>query len=92
MARSVARRGDRTAAPLRCIPELERRSFSSHAGSREASVRARRGRQPQRRSNVYLCEQDAQRALEDCLRDEPQWRDVLYVEEVEFADASLSVN
>jgi hypothetical protein len=23
---------------------------------------------------VYLCEDDAQRALEDCLRDEPQWR------------------
>jgi hypothetical protein len=24
--------------------------------------------------DVYLCEQDAQRALEDCLRDEPEWR------------------
>jgi hypothetical protein len=24
--------------------------------------------------DVYLCEQDAQRALEDCLHDEPQWR------------------
>jgi hypothetical protein len=34
--------------------------------------------------DVYLCEQDAQRALEDCLRDEPQWRDVSYVEEITF--------
>jgi hypothetical protein len=24
--------------------------------------------------DVYLCEDDAQRAVEDCLRDEPQWR------------------
>lgn len=24
--------------------------------------------------DVYLAEEDAQRALEDCLRDEPQWR------------------
>jgi hypothetical protein len=23
--------------------------------------------------DVYLCEHDAQRALEDCLRDEPHW-------------------
>jgi hypothetical protein len=26
--------------------------------------------------DVYLAEEDAQRALEDCLRDEPQWRKV----------------
>jgi len=31
--------------------------------------------------DVYLCEQDAQRALEECLRDEPHWRDLLYVGE-----------
>lgn len=24
--------------------------------------------------DVYLCEEDAKRALDDCLRDEPQWR------------------
>jgi hypothetical protein len=42
--------------------------------------------------DVYLCEQDAQRALEDCQRDEPQWRDVLCVEEVELSGASLSAN
>src|SRR5256885_15734495 len=35
--------------------------------------------------DVYLCEQDAQRALEDCLRDEPDWRGLLPVQEIEFA-------
>jgi hypothetical protein len=29
--------------------------------------------------DVYLREQDAQRALEDCLRDEPDWRGLLRV-------------
>jgi len=38
--------------------------------------------------DVYLCEEDAQRALEDCLRDEPQWHDVLYVEGIEFSGVS----
>ncbi len=33
--------------------------------------------------DVFLCEQDTQRALEDCLRDEPEWRGLLSVEEVE---------
>ena len=42
--------------------------------------------------DVYLCEEDAQRALEDCLRDEPQWRGLLRVEEVELSGASLSAN
>jgi hypothetical protein len=32
--------------------------------------------------DVYLCE-DAQRALEDCLRDEPEWRGFLRVETVD---------
>jgi hypothetical protein len=41
--------------------------------------------------DVYLCEQDAQRALEDCLRDEPQWCGLLSVTEVELsADTSLN--
>jgi hypothetical protein len=35
--------------------------------------------------DVYLCEQDAQYALEDCLRDEPEWRGLLRVEAIEFA-------
>jgi hypothetical protein len=42
--------------------------------------------------DVYLCEEDAQRALEDCLRDEPQRRDVLYIEEIELAGANSSAN
>jgi hypothetical protein len=33
--------------------------------------------------DVYLCEQDAQRALEDCLRDEPEWRGLLRDETVD---------
>jgi hypothetical protein len=33
--------------------------------------------------DVYLCEEDAQRALEECLRDEPDWRGLLSVEEIE---------
>jgi hypothetical protein len=41
--------------------------------------------------DVYLCEQDAQRALEDCLRDEPQWCGLLHVAEVELS-AETSLN
>ncbi len=41
--------------------------------------------------DVYLCEEDAQRALEDCLRDEPQWAGLLRVEEIE-PDVKLSPN
>jgi hypothetical protein len=43
--------------------------------------------------DVFLAEADAQRALEDCLRDEPQWRGPLHVEEIELSDApSVSLN
>jgi hypothetical protein len=42
--------------------------------------------------DVYLREQDAQRALEDCLPDESEWRGMLRVEEIEFSGASLSKN
>ena len=42
--------------------------------------------------DVYLCEQDAQRALEDCLRDEPQWRGLLGVEEVVLSADKTSLN
>jgi hypothetical protein len=34
--------------------------------------------------DVFLCEEDAQRALADCLKDEPEWRSLLRVEEVEL--------
>lgn len=42
--------------------------------------------------DVYLAEEDAQRALEDCLRDEPQWRGRLWVEEVELDPREQSLN
>jgi hypothetical protein len=41
---------------------------------------------------VYLCEQDAQRALQECVRDEPQWQGPLRIEEVELSGASVSAN
>jgi hypothetical protein len=42
--------------------------------------------------DVYLCEQDAQRALEDCLRDEPDRRGLLRVETVELDHEHTSPN
>jgi len=69
-----------------------------------AGARRERGRPGVRRSaafveagdpeaiDVYLCEQDAQRALDDCSEMSHKWRGLLRVEEVEFAGASLSEN
>jgi len=34
--------------------------------------------------DVFLCEEDAHRALDDCLRDEPDWHGLLRVEEIEL--------
>lgn len=42
--------------------------------------------------DVYLCEDDAQRALEDCLRDEPQCRGIFEVTEVELDHEHTSLN
>lgn len=42
--------------------------------------------------DVYLAEEDAQRALEDCLRDEPEWRGLLRVEAVELDERKVSLN
>lgn len=42
--------------------------------------------------DVYLAEEDAQRALEDCLRDEPQCRGLLHVEAVELDEREVSLN
>jgi hypothetical protein len=42
--------------------------------------------------DVFLAEADAQRALEDCLRDEPDWRGRLEVTEVEFDHEHTSLN
>jgi hypothetical protein len=33
--------------------------------------------------DLFLREEDAERALQECLRDEPQWADLLSVEPVE---------
>jgi hypothetical protein len=41
--------------------------------------------------DVYLAEDEAQRALEDCLRDEPEWRGLLRVEPIDF-ETSASLN
>ncbi len=35
--------------------------------------------------DVYLSEGGARRALEDCFRDEPQWRGLLNVAEIELS-------
>lgn len=42
--------------------------------------------------DVYLAEEDAQRALEDYLRDEPQWHGLLRVEAVELEERDVSWN
>jgi hypothetical protein len=42
--------------------------------------------------DVYLREQDAQRALGDSLRDEPEWRGLLEVTEVELDHEHTSLN
>lgn len=41
--------------------------------------------------DVYLGEQDAQRALEDCLRDDREWRGLLNVVPIELS-AETSLN
>ena len=38
--------------------------------------------------DVFLAEEDAQRVLEECLRDEPDWRGLLRVEPVEFGNSA----
>jgi hypothetical protein len=42
--------------------------------------------------DVFVSEEDARRALEDCLRDEPGWRGLLRVEEIEFSSTTESAN
>ena len=41
---------------------------------------------------VFITEADAQRALEDCLRDEPEWLGPLHVEEIELSADKFSLN
>jgi hypothetical protein len=43
--------------------------------------------------DVYLAGEDARRALEDCLQDEPQWRGSLRIEELDLSDnPTMSLN
>jgi hypothetical protein len=42
--------------------------------------------------DVYLCEQDAPARARECLRDEPDWRGLLRVEEVELDHDHTSLN
>jgi hypothetical protein len=41
---------------------------------------------------LFITEEDAKRALEDCLRDEPDWQGLLWVEEIELAGMLQSAN
>jgi hypothetical protein len=42
--------------------------------------------------DVYLSAQDAHRALRECLRDEPGWDGLLWIEEIEPAGTPPSPN
>jgi hypothetical protein len=42
--------------------------------------------------DVFVRREEAEDALRDCVADEPEWRGLLRVEEIEFADASRSPN
>jgi hypothetical protein len=42
--------------------------------------------------DVFLRPDEAERALEDCLRDEPEWRGLLRVKEIEFSVGSECAN
>ena len=42
------------------------------------------------RSTSFLTSQDGQQPLERCLRDEPEWRGQLWVEEIELDDGVIA--
>jgi hypothetical protein len=42
--------------------------------------------------DVFIRPEDAQRALQDCLRDDPDWRGLLRVEEIDFSATSECAN
>ena len=42
--------------------------------------------------DLFLAREDAEQALADCLRDEPGWRGLLWIEEVELAGTPPSPN
>ena len=41
---------------------------------------------------LFITEEDARRALEDCLRDEPEWRGMLEVKAAELGHEHTSLN
>ena len=77
---------------------LRRRQFRTIAigyrialRSERACLRARRARRP-RGDRPYVQEDDARRALEECLRDEPDWVGMLYVKPIELDERDVSSN
>ena len=70
--------GDRGAA-LEFSTGAERRSLGTSIHDPEAK-------------ELFITEEDAKRALEDCLRDEPDWRGRLEVTEVELDHEHTSLN
>jgi hypothetical protein len=42
--------------------------------------------------DLFLCGDDAQRALEECLSDEPQWAGLLSVEPIELDEREISAS
>jgi hypothetical protein len=42
--------------------------------------------------DLFLREEDAERALEECLQDEPQWTGMLSVERIELDERNVSSN
>jgi hypothetical protein len=42
--------------------------------------------------DLYLTHEKAEEALADCLRDEPEWRDLLRIEEIELHGLPPSPN
>jgi hypothetical protein len=47
---------------------------------------------PEKVVEVFLRCEDAERFLQECLRDVPAWADVFRVEEIEFGERHLSAN
>lgn len=76
---STCARFDNRAASVRCTTLASIRLYALvQAGDPEAI-------------DVYLSEEDAQRALQDCLFDEPEWRGLVRLAAIEL-DASVSPN
>ena len=57
-----------------------------------AGLRASNGRVTEEAVEVFRRREDAAAALEDCLRDEPDWKDVLRVVPIELDGRTFSAN